>query len=205
MKLWRVIAFAIISCSLSLSVMANESDTLAKLLESNRNIEGSFKQVTFDENGKERQRSEGTFVLAQPNKFVWDTVDPFPQKIISDGSYITIWDIDLEQATRKPFKKALGNSPAALLSRPADKVLPNYHVVQLSNDSFQLDPLDDDGLFSTLNLKFKQNTIASMEIMDSLDQKTIIDFQKIKHHSGVEDAQFHVSLPDDVDLIVEDH
>lgn len=180
-----------------------EKKELSALLESNRNLIGAFQQITYDEEGDKQQESEGTFTLAQPNRFVWDTKTPFPQRIISDGEIITIWDIDLEQATQKPFKKALGNSPAALLSQPADKVLPHYTVIQLDAKEFALTPINNDGLFASLTLGFNKKTIATMRIEDTLGQVTVIDFKELKHHDGVDESQFKLVLPADVDLLVE--
>jgi len=207
MKLWCnnlvVIVYSTFFALLMVGDAAANDKTLTGLLENNRNIEGQFHQITYDEDGAERQQSRGEFVLAQPNRFVWNTLEPFPQRIISDGDTIIIWDIDLEQATQKSFKKALNNSPAALLSQPANEVLPNYNVEQLDQNRFKLEPLNSEGLFSNLTLVFEKNTIASMKIEDTLGQTTTIDFQKLKHHNGVDESKFQINLPDDVDLIIE--
>lgn len=179
------------------------SELLTKLLESNRNIEGEFRQVTYDEEGLQVQANEGVFLLAEPNRFVWDTITPFPQRIISNGEWITIWDVDLEQATQKPLEGALGNSPAALLGRPANAVLPHYVISQLGEQRFRLEPKEELDLFSTLTLSFRQNAIEAMSIQDNLGQTTVIEFNNVEHHDGVADGNFQVDLPADVDLIVE--
>ena len=203
MKTLQSLILSIFIGALSLSAFAAENKNLTELLENNRNLEGDFQQVTYSDTGVKQQESEGSFTLAQPNRFVWETIKPFPQHIISDGDVITIWDIDLEQATQKPFEKALGNSPAALLSQPATKVLPYYAITQIDNNNFELIPIDNDGLFSSLTLSFKNKTITSMKIEDALGQITTIDFKKLKHHNGVDESRFKLVLPEDVDLIVE--
>lgn len=187
-------------------IMQNASasnEKLADLLENNRNLMGRFLQVTYDESGAETQQSAGDFILDQPNRFVWKTVEPFPQQIISDGKTITVWDIDLEQATQKSFTKALGNSPAALLSQPANEVLPNYRIQQSGNNRFILQPINEDGVFSNLTLVFERRTISSMKFGDSLGQTTTITFQGLTHHNGISDDTFEIDLPSDVDLIIE--
>lgn len=182
---------------------------LAELLEKNRNIEGRFQQITYDEAGIAQQKSEGMFILSQPNRFIWDTELPFPQKIVSNGESITIWDIDLEQASQKSFAKAVGNSPAALLSQPANEVLPHYEVIRfgkgkLTHARFELTPNSDEGLFASLALEFKNNSIHSMKIKDTLGQMTVIDFDELTHHKGVGASRFELDLPVEVDLIVTD-
>jgi outer membrane lipoprotein carrier protein len=196
----------IVGIFLSLFISFNSlaaTDLLTKLLESNRNIEGEFRQVTYDEDGKQLQANEGVFLLAEPNRFVWDTITPFPQRIISNGQWITIWDVDLEQATQKPLEGALGNSPAALLGRPANDVLPHYVVTQLGEQRFRLEPKEALNLFSTLTLSFRDSAIEAMSIQDDLGQTTVIEFNNVEFHKGVADGNFQVDLPADVDLIVE--
>jgi len=193
-----------------LSVFAEESavseteSLLAELLESNRNIEGEFLQVTYDSSGDQVQLSEGVFMLASPNRFVWDTIKPFPQRIISDGQWLTIWDVDLEQATRRRVDNTLGQSPAALLGQPAVEVLPFYEVALLGSQRFRLIPLSEDGLFTSLTLSFKGSVISAMSIEDSLEQTTVIEFKSIEEHEGVSEQNFVVDLPDNIDVFVEE-
>lgn len=182
---------------------AEEGSALPDLLESNRNIEGEFRQVTYDESGKQVQANEGVFLLAEPNRFVWDTISPFPQRIISDGDTVTIWDVDLEQATQRPVSEQIGRSPAALLGQPAKEVLPYYEVSQQGDQRYHLVPKEDADLFASLTLSFRDGVIEAMSIEDSLGQTTVIEFQNVETHEGVVDANFQVDLPDDVDLIVE--
>ncbi|WP_438467049.1 outer membrane lipoprotein carrier protein LolA [Marinomonas sp. PE14-40] len=196
----KILVMLVLFLSVNVST-ANE--LLTQLLESNRNIEGEFRQVTYDEEGLQLQANEGVFLLAEPNRFVWDTITPFPQRIISNGQWITVWDVDLEQATQKPLEGALGNSPAALLGRPANDVLPHYEISQLGEQRFRLEPKEEVDLFSTLTLSFRSNDIEAMSIQDSLGQTTVIEFNNVEHHDGVADGNFQVDLPDEVDLLIE--
>ncbi|SBS26770.1 Outer-membrane lipoprotein carrier protein precursor [Marinomonas aquimarina] len=179
------------------------AEQLSQLLEHNRNVEGEFRQATYNERGDQVQNSEGVFLLAAPNRFVWDTITPFPQRIISDGEWVTIWDVDLEQATRKPFAGSVGNSPAALLGNSADNALNHYRVSKTDSDSFQLEPLEQEDLFDTLTLSFDQDYIRTMRIKDVLGQTTVIEFANVEAHEGVSEQNFIVDLPESVDLIIE--
>lgn len=182
----------------------SQSSVLAELLEANRNIEGKFLQVTYNDSGDQVQLSEGVFMLASPNRFVWDTINPFPQRIISDGEWLTIWDVDLEQATKKKVDSTLGQSPAALLGQPASKVLPFYDVAFLGQQRFRLVPASEEGLFSSLTLSFKSDVISAMSIEDSLGQTTVIEFKDIETHEGVSEQNFVVDLPSDIDVFIEE-
>ncbi|MCZ2723220.1 outer-membrane lipoprotein carrier protein LolA [Marinomonas sp. 15G1-11] len=186
------------------AVEDGSSSVLAELLEANRNIEGEFLQVTYNESGDQVQLSEGVFMLASPNRFVWDTIKPFPQRIISDGEWLTIWDVDLEQATKKKVGRTLGQSPAALLGRPAAEVLPFYHVDFLGQQRFRLKPFSEEGLFGSLTLSFQNDIIKAMSIEDSLGQTTVIEFKEIEPHDGVSEQNFVVDLPSNIDVFIEE-
>lgn len=202
-KLVAVCVFALTTVFQATVVQAETVDVVESLLEQNRNIEGEFHQVTYDEKGKQLQVSDGIFILAKPNQFVWDSVTPFAQRIVSDGKTITVWDIDLEQATQKPLSGAVGNSPAALLGQPAAEVLPHYVVTTLGKEEFRLAPKSDQDLFQTLTLEFKNKVISAMSILDALGQTTVIEFNNVEAHNGVAKDNFILDLPDYVDVIVE--
>lgn len=188
----------------SAAVWADDSEqTLASLLDQNRNIEGEFRQTTYNEQGDEVQSSGGVFLLAAPNRFVWDTVSPFPQRIVSDGEWVTIWDVDLEQATRKPIAGTLGESPAALLGESSENVIAHYEVSKMSGQKYRLLPQGEDDMFDTLTLAFDDGEISAMSIRDVLGQTTVIEFASIESHDGVSEENFVIDLPDSVDLIVE--
>ena len=203
-KLVTMVMFTLVMVLQSAAVQAAEStSSIENLLEQNRNIEGEFRQVTYDEKGKQLQVSEGVFLLAKPNQFVWDSVTPFAQRIISDGQYVTVWDVDLEQATKKPLSGAVGDSPAALLGQPAAEVLPHYDVTKLGDEKFRLKPKQDQDLFQSLTLSFRNKVISAMSILDALGQTTVIEFKNVETHEGVAKENFVLDLPANVDVIVE--
>ncbi len=199
-------AFALILLAFqTFVVQANESveSTVEALLENNRNIEGEFLQITYDEQGKTLQTSAGVFLLAKPNQFVWDSISPFAQRIVSDGKTIIVWDVDLEQATKKPLSGSVKNSPAALLGQPASQVLPNYDVTMMNSETFSLSPKESQDLFESLTLSFNGKVISEMTILDTLGQTTKIQFKDVETHNGVAKDNFTLDLPDYVDVIEE--
>ncbi|RNF74131.1 outer membrane lipoprotein carrier protein LolA [Marinomonas rhizomae] len=203
-KLVTMVLFSVVMAfQVAMVQAADSSASIENLLEQNRNIEGEFRQVTYDEKGKQLQVSEGIFLLAKPNQFVWDSVTPFAQRIVSDGKYITVWDVDLEQATKKPLSGAVGSSPAALLGQPAAKVLPHYNVTKLGDEKFRLAPKENQDLFQALTLSFRNKVISAMSILDALGQTTVIEFKNVEAHEGVAKENFVLDLPANVDVIVE--
>lgn len=195
-------------CAVALFVVANAwaetpEAALSKLLESNRNVEGDFHQVTYNDKGDEVQETEGEFILSTPNRFVWDTNKPFPQRITSDGEWVTIYDVDLDQATRKPFSGAVGNSPAALLGGGTKNVLDHYKITKTGQFSYQLSPKENEDLFDSLTLSFDVNAIAEMSFKDALGQTTVIEFFNVAAHKGMPESRFKPNLPATVDVMTE--
>ncbi|WP_233407501.1 outer membrane lipoprotein chaperone LolA [Marinomonas spartinae] len=192
--------------NLAFAATDNDSATaqLSQLLEHNRDIKGAFHQETYDGSGKQVQESDGVFILAKPSRFLWNSVAPYPQRIISNGKTVMIWDVDLQQATKKPLSGEVGRSPAALLGMPAAKILPNYKVTKLDANRFRLEPKNqDDNMFKQLTLSFKDGKISDMSILDGLGQTTIIHFKDVEFHTGEPAKTFSLAVPDDVDVIQE--
>lgn len=65
-----------------------------------QNLSGSYQQVNYEQNVKNvSETAIGKFILVRPNKLFWHTIQPSEQQIISDGSKLWIYDIELEQVT----------------------------------------------------------------------------------------------------------
>ena len=83
-------------------------------------MRAQFHQVVIDNQGKKVQEVNGSLQLLRPGKFRWDYNKPFPQEIVGDGEKVWLFDPELNQVTVRALTKALGSSPAALLSGSQD-------------------------------------------------------------------------------------
>ncbi|HVL02353.1 MAG TPA: outer membrane lipoprotein chaperone LolA [Dongiaceae bacterium] len=184
------------------------SQQLNQLLTEMQSMQAVFEQWVNDAKQTNLQHVTGSMWIQRPGHFRWDTDEPYPQQIVSDGKTLLIYDRDLEQATRKKLDNQIGNTPALLLSGDPQQIQQNFTVSGYLFDNtgevrFDLRPKDKEAMFSLLRVHFLQGHLHDMYLEDNLGQTTRIEFTKIKKNEKLDPALFNLKLPDGVDLIEE--
>lgn len=182
---------------------AGPADELTQRLATLNTLEAEFTQLARDAAGRDIQSIPGTLALARPNLMRWETQDPIPQLIVSDGDSLWTYDKDLEQVTRDPVS-VLADSPAALLLNLNDQDLAQQYFVeelQRAGDKvvYQLTP-NDDSLYQALVLEFLGDLPLSVGVIDTLDQQTRITLRNVRLNQPAT-AVFEFTLPPGVDLL----
>ena len=79
-------------------------------------ISGNFTQTLTTADGQPGQTSSGTLVLQAPRQFRWDTLTPYKQTIVADGSRVWLYDPELEQVTVRKQDTEEAHSPLTVLT-----------------------------------------------------------------------------------------
>ena len=190
MRMLTVITLA----TLSGLTIADEaaSQKLNALLEKTTSISAHFEQNTLDPKGKSLQKIMGEMQVKRPNLFRWDTTHPFEQHIIANGEVVWVYDPELQQATKQKLDKQVANTPALLLSGDSKKIA-----------TFILKPKAKETVFESLRVSFNGSTLNSMQLKDSLGQKTDIVFSQVQVNGKIAPSLFQFTPPKDVDVIDE--
>ena len=106
-----LLSFLVVQTALADGVLS-----LREFFSNTQSMKANFHQIVTDKQGRKVQEVSGTMQLQRPNKFRWDYAKPYEQQIVSDGSQVFLYDIDLQQVTVRDLSKTLGSSPAALLA-----------------------------------------------------------------------------------------
>lgn len=77
--------------------------------------EGAFVQTNFYREGQVTLKASGTFAFSRPGRFDWVYLEPYDQRIVSDGTTLRLYDADLMQVTEKRLEGAIDATPAAIL------------------------------------------------------------------------------------------
>jgi outer membrane lipoprotein carrier protein len=186
--------------------IAGGVDALKSFISETRTAKASFSQVVTDQNGKLRQKSEGTLAFSRPGKFRWVYQKPYEQLIVGDGSKLWIYDADLEQVTVRKLGDALGSSPAALLA--GNNEIEKHYTLKDVGGSGGLDwleakPKDKDSTFEAVRMGFSGNTLASMELKDTFGQTTLLKFSKLEKNPAVNAGEFKFTPPKNADVITD--
>ncbi len=105
---------------------------LLLLLEPIKGLSAKFTQDMMDAKGVLQQHNEGELQAQAPNHFYWETLEPFPQKIITDGKTLWVYDPDLEQVTIKPFSANYAKTPAMMFAGNSASIRDNFTVEKIA-------------------------------------------------------------------------
>ena len=184
------------------------NEMLNDFLQGLHTLQAQFEQKLYNEKGDNLETSQGQMYMQRPNKFRWDYQHPYNQLIVADGERVWIYDSDLDQVTVKNLNKALGKTPALLLSRSHHQVEQDFFINQLPSKPdltrFELIPKDAQAQFDSMRINWRGKTLLSFELMDNLGQTTYIIFHKVKLNQPVDEGLFIFTPPAGADIINEE-
>ncbi|CBL45159.1 Outer-membrane lipoprotein carrier protein [gamma proteobacterium HdN1] len=171
-----------------------------------KSFNATFHQWVSDAQNHVLQEVTGTMWVQRPGLFRWDTNDPYPQQIISDGEVLWIYDLDLEQATKRKLDKQVGNTPALLLSGDPEKLAESFTVrasmyEETGEVRYDLIPKHKGALFELLRVHFRSGKIHDMFLRDNLGQTTRIEFETKAFNKPIDAKVFAFKPPKGVDVI----
>ena len=181
-------------------------EALDNFLRNLDSLQAYFVQKLYSEEGRLMETSLGRMQMQRPNKFRWNYQHPYSQLIVADGKSVWIYDSDLEQVTLKTLDKALGKTPAFLLSSNR-RIEADYYVTQLSSKvgkRFKLIPKDAQAQFDSMQMHLSGKTLLGLELIDNLGQKTFITFSQVKRNPRLAQELFIFTPPAGVDIITDE-
>ena len=196
-------------------INADPAQQLIDLLAPLNTLNGEFQQTLTDANGEVLQESNGVFSLKRPGFFRWQTVEPFPQLLVSNQQTIWLYDEDLEQVIVRPYTESINQTPALLLSGDPNK-LSSYYRVQSENineqeitftlvsnsEALPTDPTTQP--FTQIVLSFNNRQLSAMQLTDTLGQVSSFYFTDLIVNPVLASDIFSFTPPPGVDVIVDD-
>ncbi|MEX1197130.1 MAG: outer membrane lipoprotein chaperone LolA [Pseudohongiellaceae bacterium] len=194
-----------LSASLTASAStANDAGELEALLADIDTMRSKVRQVIVEADGEVLEESRIRFLLKRPDGFYWETVEPWPELIITDGETLWHYQPDLWQLTIDDWEQDESELAAHLLSGRFDRLSEDYtveiHPASTSTQqSFVLEPLDPGSVYEQLQLYFENGRLASIDVNQTNGQRTQWEFNDVVVNEPVDDARFRFEMPDDVD------
>jgi len=179
-------------------------DSLDGFLKEMKTLQGQFVQIQYNAERRETQRATGTLELARPGRFRWVYSEPYHQELVADGSSLWIYDQDLDQATEKPLRQALGQAPIMLLmeNRPLEEA---FILTELGRDQgmnwVELKPRGEAADFREVKFAFRDGMLARMQLTDAFGQITLIEFFSMRLNPQLGDERFRFTPPAGVDVV----
>jgi outer membrane lipoprotein carrier protein len=174
---------------LGLSGMAAQAGAVDQLRVFVRDVQSGrapFTQTVTSADGKRKKVSSGEFEFLRPNRFRFAYARPYEQLVVSDGQKVWIYDADLNQASSRPFARAIGATPAALLAGgalDADFVLAD-EPRRDGIDWARATPKAKDAPFQSIRIGFRGRDLAAVEITDAFGQRSLLEFGPLASSAG---------------------
>ncbi|GAB3272319.1 outer membrane lipoprotein chaperone LolA [Parahaliea aestuarii] len=184
--------------------LADATDDLLQHLAGFKSLTGQFSQQQFPEGGGEAIASEGQFKLLRPDYFAWEITAPDSQLVIATPEYLWQHDRDLETVTRRPIAGTGQTSPLQVLAGDESALREGYRVEEAGPGRFRLVPSGQDAAFRQLEVEFAGNILTSMEILDSLGQRVVVNFTRLVRDAPLNPGDFEFSPPAGADLFYYD-
>ncbi len=183
-----------------------QADALASLnnfVRDARTGSAEFTQTVISPDGAKRRTSSGTFEFSRPNRFRFSYTKPFEQLIVADGQRLWIHDPDLNQVVSRKQSAALAATPAALLagSQLERDFKLEAEPVRDGLEWVKATPRQSEGGFDSLRIGFRNGELASVEILDSLGQKSVLQFRAVKLNVPLPVDRMVFTVPKGADVI----
>lgn len=187
------------------AVASNALERMEKFFSNQGTYFAEFSQVILDEGLHLIEESTGLMWLSRPSRFRWEYFDPFEQTIVSDGRQIWVYDAELEQASVRYVSDVIDQSAAEILVG-SGKIDESYSVEDLGIQGMlawiSIRPLDlETSQFESMRLGFDDETLRTMEILDTLGDTTRIEMHEVVLGDEFNEKVFDFEIPDGVDLI----
>jgi outer membrane lipoprotein carrier protein len=167
-------------------------------------LSGSFTQTLTDATGRNSKSSSGTLALEAPRQFRWETITPYKQTIVADGSRVWLYDPDLEQVTVRMQSTEEAHSPLTVLTdlKQMDR---DFKVAEQGEHDgltwLRLTSTGKDPQFDYADLGFDANGLARMTFRDQLGAVTDIRFSGWQRNPSIPPATFNFVPPKGADVI----
>ena len=184
--------------------VADGYERLDRFFEKVTTFKASFIQVVLDENLLALEETSGLLWIARPGRFRWDYESVHGQSIVADGEVLWLYDVELEQVTRRAQESAIGQTPAVLLSG-GQQYRKDYNVTILGRQGavnwISLVPKFSDGSFAEIQLGFEGETLRLIQLLDELNQITRVTLANVVENEPIPDSVFQFVPPTGVDVI----
>jgi len=184
--------------------VADGYERLDRFFEKVTTFKASFIQVVLDENLLALEETSGLLWIARPGRFRWDYESVHRQSIVADGEVLWLYDVELEQVTRRAQESAIGQTPAVLLSG-GQQYRKDYNVTILGSQGavnwISLVPKFSDGSFAEIQLGFEGETLRLIQLLDELNQITRVTLANVVENEPISDSVFRFIPPTGVDVI----
>ena len=196
-----VVTLAFMSPAFGQNPAINELDVL---LQDIQTMSAKVLQLIIESDGGVLEESEIQMHLKKPDGFYWETIDPFPELIVTNGTYLWNYQPDLEQVVIEDWDNSESELAAQLLNGRTENIAEDYLVQLISDDEsseFELTPIALDSVYELITISFIASNLDMIHLDNKNGEQTVWQFRNIEKNQSLSDTLFVFEPPDGVDVI----
>ena len=199
-----VIALITLVMPLRLSAQDGPIEELDLLLRDISTLSADVLQLIVESDGGILEETKIQMRLKKPNRFYWETIDPFPELIVTNGALLWNYQPDLEQVTIEDWNSDDSELAAQLLNGKTDNLSDEYYIVVINSEetkSFELSPKMNDNIYNTVSITFINDILDMIHLDGKNGEQTVWQFNNLVMNSPIADSLFEFIVPNDIDVI----
>ena len=196
-----VVTLALLSPAFGQNPAINDLDVLLQDIET---MSAKVLQLIIESDGGVLEESEIQMHLKKPDGFYWETIDPFPELIVTNGTYLWNYQPDLEQVVIEDWDNSESELAAQLLNGRTENIAADYMVQLISDDEsseFELTPIALDSVYELITISFIASNLDMIHLDNKNGEQTVWQFRNIEKNQSLSDTLFVFEPPDGVDVI----
>jgi outer membrane lipoprotein carrier protein len=154
-----------------------------------------------------RVESAGRFYFAKPGLVRWEYSEGPPQTVVGDGTWIWLYQPDLEQVYKIPYAKAFGRGGLVELLAGREGVSGRYTTTLERPDPqtvrILLKSLQEGGGNLEVTLAADTFDLRGVVVHDAAGSITKMTFAEPRRNQGIDKARFTFTPPPAVDIIAD--
>jgi outer membrane lipoprotein carrier protein len=185
-------------------------DLLDTLLGNIETLAADVVQLIVESDGGVLEQSEIQMLLKKPDGFYWETLTPFPELIVTNGSTLWNYQPDLEQVVIEVWDSSRSELAAQLLSGNIESLGGDYMIdsvtsVESEHQEFELTPRSADSIYQLISINFVHDELESIYLNSKNGQQTVWRFENVIRNSAIDDANFQFVPPENIEIIENDY
>jgi outer membrane lipoprotein carrier protein len=176
------------------------------LLSNIQTFQADVRQLIVESTGGVLEESFIKFKLKRPDGFYWETLEPYPELIVTDGATLWNYQPDLLQVTIEDWESERSELAAQLLNGRIDEIEADYFITggDIGNGSaweFVLEPVDPASLYERVTLYFREGRLDAIHVDNGNGQRTFWEFFEHILDEPLADDVFLFVAPEDIEVL----
>ena len=167
-------------------------------------LSADVSQLILESGGDLLEESTILMRLRKPGGFYWETLDPFPELIVTDGDTLWNYQPDLEQVVIESWDRNRAELAAQLLNGETGGLAGEYRVTLVTAPDlhrFELLPLAPDSLYALIALEFVGEELDIIRLDNRNGQQTVWRFFNLERNAPMEDGLFVFAPPPGIEIV----